>query len=56
MVAKCLDHSKTELRHSTRATATRTVYISKTTTLHVHQAFLHILNIAIVARLRHEAF
>ena len=24
MVAKCLDHSKTELRHSTRATATRT--------------------------------
>ena len=39
MVAKCLDHNKTEFRHSTRATATRTVYISKTTTLHVHQAF-----------------
>ena len=54
MVAKLLDHNKREPGQQRRRTAKKArVYISKTTTLHVHHAFFaHIL--AILARLRHE--
>ena len=47
MVAKYVDHNNMELKATTTVTATRTakkqsVYIGKTTTVHVHHAFLYI--------------
>ena len=48
MVAKCLDHKKGSLGNNDgdgneNGKKEQLVYIIKTTTLHVHHAFLHIL-------------